>query len=78
MFATAELVQSKGYTATTIAQITKRAGVDGRVFYRMFADKQEAFSAIHELGFQHLMAATAAAFFTAELGPSECGMRSAR
>jgi AcrR family transcriptional regulator len=69
MFATAELVQSKGYTATTIAQITKRAGVDGRIFYRMFADKQEAFSAIHELGFQQLMAATAGAFFSAEQWP---------
>jgi AcrR family transcriptional regulator len=69
MFATAELVQEQGYTATTIAEITKRAGVDGRVFYRMFADKQEAFSAIHELGFQQLMAATASAFFTAEHWP---------
>jgi AcrR family transcriptional regulator len=69
MFATAELVQEEGYTATTIAEITKRAGVDGRVFYRMFADKQEAFSAIHELGFQQLMAATAGAFFEAEEWP---------
>jgi AcrR family transcriptional regulator len=69
MFATAELVQEQGYTATTIAEITKRAGVDGRVFYRMFADKQEAFSAIHELGFQQLMAATAGAFFSAEHWP---------
>jgi AcrR family transcriptional regulator len=69
MFATAELVQEGGYTATTIAEITKRAGVDGRVFYRMFADKQEAFSAIHELGFQQLMATTAGAFFAAEEWP---------
>jgi AcrR family transcriptional regulator len=69
MFATAELVREEGYTATTIAGITKRAGVDGRVFYRMFADKQEAFSAIHELGFQQLMAATAGAFFAAEEWP---------
>src|ERR1035441_5170156 len=53
----------------TIAEITKRAGVDGRVFYRMLADKQEAFSAIHELGFQQLMAATAGAFFSAEQWP---------
>jgi AcrR family transcriptional regulator len=69
MFATAELVREKGYTAATIAEITKRAGVDGRVFYRMFADKQEAFSAIHELGFAQLMAATAGAFFSAEQWP---------
>jgi AcrR family transcriptional regulator len=69
MFATAEVVSTQGFTATTIAEITKRAGVDGRVFYRVFADKQEAFSAIHELGFQQLMAVTAGAFFAAELWP---------
>lgn len=69
MFATAELVRERGYTATTIAGITKRAGIDGRVFYRMFSDKQDAFSAIHELGFQQLMAATAGAFFAAEKWP---------
>jgi AcrR family transcriptional regulator len=69
MFATAELVREQGYTATTVAEITKRAGVDGRVFYRMFADKQESFSAIHELGFQQLMAATAGAFFAGDEWP---------
>jgi AcrR family transcriptional regulator len=69
MFATAELVQERGYTETTIADITKAAGVDGRVFYRLFADKQDAFSAIHELGFQQLMAATAGAFFAADVWP---------
>jgi AcrR family transcriptional regulator len=69
MFAIAELVQRQGYAATTIAEITKLAAVDGRVFYRAFGDKQEAFSAIHELGFQQLMAATAGAFFAAEEWP---------
>jgi len=69
MFATAQLVQQQGYTATTIAEITKLAGVDGRVFYRLFTDKQDAFSAIHELGFQALMATTAGAFFAAEQWP---------
>ncbi len=70
MFATAALVQRRGYSATTIAQITKLAGVDGRVFYRLFTDKQDAFSAVHELGFQQLMAATAGAFFTGEDWPA--------
>ena len=63
MFATAQVVQEHGYTRATVSDITGRASVDGRGFYRIFADKQEAFSAIHELGFQYLMAVTARAFF---------------
>jgi AcrR family transcriptional regulator len=66
MFAAAELAQQKGYGATTISDITKLARVDGRVFYAMFADKQDAFMAIHELGFQRVMAVTAEAFFSGE------------
>jgi AcrR family transcriptional regulator len=69
MFATAQVVQEGGYSAATVSQITRLAGVDGRAFYRLFEDKQEAFSAIHELGFQYLMAATAAAFFVKDSWP---------
>ncbi len=69
MFATAQLAHQQGYTATTIADITRLAGVDGRVFYRLFADKEQAFGAIHELGFQQLMASTAGAFFAPEQWP---------
>jgi AcrR family transcriptional regulator len=64
MFATAQIVQERGYPAVRVAEITRRAGVDGHTFYQRFTDKQEAFGAIHELGFQYLMASTAGAFFT--------------
>lgn len=69
MFATAQVVQERGYTAVTVSDITRRAGVDGRAFYRLFADKQAAFSAIHEVGFEYLMAATAGAFFAGKSWP---------
>jgi AcrR family transcriptional regulator len=69
LLATAELVGENGYAATTIAEITKRAGVDGRALYRQFANKQEVFAAVHELFFQHLVALTASAFFTGESWP---------
>jgi AcrR family transcriptional regulator len=69
MFATSELVQQHGYAAATVSDITRLAGVDGRVFYRLFADKQEAFSAIHELGVQHLTAGAAGAFFAGDSWP---------
>jgi AcrR family transcriptional regulator len=69
MFAAAQLAQEQGYTATTIGDITKLAGVDGRTFHSMFADKQEAFMAVHELGFQEVMSVTAAAFFAGATWP---------
>jgi AcrR family transcriptional regulator len=63
LFATATLAHEKGYAATTIAAITRRAGVDRRAFNALFADKQEAFMALVALGFQRTMAVTAGAFF---------------
>jgi len=68
-FATSQVVQEQGYTATTVAEITRLARVDARVFYRLFADKQEAFSAIHEVGFQYLIAVAAGAFFAGASWP---------
>jgi AcrR family transcriptional regulator len=65
LFAAAELAEQGGYRSATIAQITKLAGVDGRAFRRLFATKEQAFAAVHELYFQHLMSAVAGAFFTA-------------
>jgi AcrR family transcriptional regulator len=69
MFAAAELAQDKGYNATTMSDITKRAGVDGRAFYAMFSDKREAFVAVHEFGSQHVMEVTAEAFFSGKTWP---------
>jgi len=64
LYATAEVSARKGYNAATIADITDGASVDPRVFYRHFRDKQQAFLAAHELGFQHTMAVAAGAFFS--------------
>jgi AcrR family transcriptional regulator len=66
MYAVARLAESKGYTATTTADVIKLARVDGRTFYRLFTDRQEAFSAAHELGFQQVMDVTTSAYFSAE------------
>jgi AcrR family transcriptional regulator len=69
LIAAARLAETQGYTATTVADITKLARVDARAFYGLFADKQEAFMTIHELGFQHVMAVTAGAFFAGSTWP---------
>jgi AcrR family transcriptional regulator len=66
LYTVATLAADKGYAATTVADITRQAGIDGRNFYRLFADKQEAFTAVHELGFQQVMDVTAKAFFSVE------------
>jgi AcrR family transcriptional regulator len=69
MFATAQVVQEKGYSAATVADIMRLAGVDRRAFGALFADKQEAFIAVYELGFQRLVAVTASAFASGATWP---------
>ncbi len=69
MFAVAQSVQEKGYHATTINEISKRSGIDPHAFYRQFTSKQEAFDAVYELGYQHLMSTAADAFFSGDSWP---------
>ena len=69
LFAAAQLAEAQGYAATTIADITKRAGVDGRAFYALFLDKQDAFMTVHELGLHRVLNVTAGAFFAGSTWP---------
>jgi AcrR family transcriptional regulator len=69
LYGTAKMAELKGYTATTVTDITRLARVDGRVFYRLFADKQQAFGVVHELGFQQMMDVIAKGFFSAKDWP---------
>ena len=69
MFATAAVAEEVGYSASTVAQITRRAGISHRSFARLFVDKQAAFMATHELGFQRTLAFAASAFFACENWP---------
>jgi AcrR family transcriptional regulator len=69
LYATANVAATKGYGASRIADITASAGVDRRVFYRHFRDKQQAFLAIHEFAIHQVMALAASAFFSAKEWP---------
>lgn len=69
LYATATVAAAKGYGASTIADITASAGVDRRVFYKHFRDKQQAFLAVHELAIHQVMAIAASAFFSATAWP---------
>jgi AcrR family transcriptional regulator len=69
LYAAAQLAESQGYTATTIADVTKRAGIDGRAFYALFVDKQDAFMTVHEIGVQQVLNVTSSAFFSGATWP---------
>ena len=69
LHATAKVASEHGYAATSITEIAAAAGLDARVFYTHFPDKQQAFLAAHELGFEHTMAVAAGAFFSATEWP---------
>jgi AcrR family transcriptional regulator len=69
LLALAELASERGYAAVTVADIGGLAGIEVRSFYRLFAGKHEAFTALGEFYFQHMMALTAGAFFGASAWP---------
>jgi AcrR family transcriptional regulator len=49
MSALIDVVGEQGYGATTVAHVTKRAGVSRKAFYEQFADKQECFLATYDM-----------------------------
>lgn len=59
--ATALCMADKGYAATSVADVIKRAGVSRKTFYEIFADKADAFSAAYEVGVASLMKDVSAA-----------------
>jgi AcrR family transcriptional regulator len=63
-FATAQLSMEKRLEAVTLAEIAKRAGVGYRRLTSLFANKQELFSALHELGYLRTLAATTGGYFS--------------
>jgi AcrR family transcriptional regulator len=69
LYAAARMAERKGYIATSVTDIADFAGVDEPVFYRLFTDKQDAFLAVHELGYAQLMDLTSKAFFSGTTWP---------
>ena len=47
LIGTAEVVAERGYAATSVAQIVRRAGVSSKTFYELYADKESAFLAAY-------------------------------
>lgn len=63
LHATAQVIRTKGYPSTTVADVVATAGVSREVFYSHFHNRSEAFMETHQLVFENMMAATAGAFF---------------
>jgi AcrR family transcriptional regulator len=76
LFAAAEVIDRHGFQDTTVRQITRLAEVDGRVFYTMFADKQQVLAEVNDLLFGHVIAVTAGAFASGESWPERVWLAS--
>jgi AcrR family transcriptional regulator len=64
LFATAATARKKGFTASTIAEVTRLAGVDGSAYYGLFEDKGQAFMAVQRHTLRRLIGLTARAYFS--------------
>lgn len=67
--AAVNVVAEKGYGATTIADLTKEAGVSRTTFYELFEDKEACFLAAYDTAADVLARRVAAAFETQETWP---------
>jgi AcrR family transcriptional regulator len=56
-----DTVAEVGYSATTVARITKAASVSRRTFYQHFADKEACFLATYEMVADHVLSSMRAA-----------------
>jgi AcrR family transcriptional regulator len=69
IYATAEVMMSKGYANATVADIVAAAGVARDVFYEHFTDKHHAFLEAQQHPTQHILDTCASAYFAAGSWP---------
>lgn len=62
--AAVDVVAEKGYAATTVADLTKEAGISRTTFYEMFEDKEACFLAAYDAAVDVLARRVATAFET--------------
>ncbi len=67
--AAVDVVAEKGYAATTVADLTKEAGVSRTTFYEHFEDKEACFLAAYDTAADVLARRIGAAFETEEAWP---------
>lgn len=67
--AAVDVVAEKGYRATTVADLTKAAGVSRTTFYELFDDKEACFLAAYDAAADVLARRVGAAFETQDAWP---------
>lgn len=67
--ATMEVVAEKGYGPTTVADLTKRAGISRTTFYELFEDKEACFLAAYDDAVDTLVRLIASAYEAEERWP---------
>jgi AcrR family transcriptional regulator len=68
--AAVDVVAEKGDAATTVADLTREAGISRTTFYEMFADKEACFLAAYDVAADVLARRVAAAFETEPAWPA--------
>jgi AcrR family transcriptional regulator len=68
--ATMQVVAGKGYAATTVANLTREAGVSRSTFYELFESKEDCFLASYDAAFMALVPPVALAFQAEERWPN--------
>jgi AcrR family transcriptional regulator len=63
------IVAEKGYAATTVADLTKRAGISRTTFYELFADKEACFLAAYDNAVDDLVRRISIAYEAEERWP---------
>jgi len=63
------VVAAKGYAATTVADLTREAGISRTTFYEMYEDKEACFLAAYDSAFDMLYRRVSAAFEAEEGWP---------
>lgn len=63
------MVARKGYAATTVADLTKEAGISRTTFYEMFEDKEACFLAAYDAAVETLVRRVSVAFEAEEGWP---------
>ena len=63
------IVADKGYAATTVADLTKEAGISRTTFYELFADKEACFLAAYDSAVDVLVRQISVAYEAEERWP---------
>ena len=67
--ATMRIVAAKGYAATTVADLTREAGISRTTFYELFEDKEACFLAAYDNAVDVLVRQVVAAYESEERWP---------